>query len=398
MSAQASRPPRLDIVDALRGAIMIVMALDHVRDFIHRAAATSSPTDLATTTPILFLTRWITHFCAPVFMFTAGIGIFYAARRRSGRELTVFLLTRGLWLALLEATVMRFAFNFNWSAAYPVFLIILWALGLGMIVMAILVRVPPRILAALSVLTIALHNLLDPIRARQFGDYAWIWNLLHQPGAVVISDVVFILGYPILPWTALMALGFCFGPVMSMEPEARRRRLASIGVAAIAAFVVIRAVNVYGDPAPWATQGNAVMTMLSFLNLTKQPPSLLFALMTLGPALVVLAFIDRAPRRLMEVLVTYGRVPLFYYVAHFFLAHLVALALAWSRYGDRVWAFAFQPFPAVGGPPELFPADFGFGLATVYAVWLFVVVVLYPACRWFARVKATRTDWWLSYL
>lgn len=396
-------PARLTSIDALRGAIMVVMALDHVRDFIHRGAMSFSPTDLMQTTPALFLTRWITHFCAPTFMFTSGLGIFFwwnnkQHKKRIKGELSKFLLTRGLWLVVLELTVMRLAYNFTCAFRYPVLLLVLWVFGICMIVMAALVWLPARVLAGLSIAAIALHNLLDSIQASHFGGAAGIWNVIHQPGLFQIAGEVFIVGYPLLPWIAVMALGFCLGPIFLREAAARRRILLMLGTSAILAFVMLRAINLYGDPVPWSRQASVTYTVLSFLNCTKYPPSLAFLLMTLGPMLLVLARFDRWPVKATNPLVIFGRVPLFYFIAHFYAAHVVTALLALILYGSVAWRFVFNPVPSMGGPPELFPTNFGYDLWVVYVIWAAIIVGLYPACRWFANLKARRRDWWLSYL
>ncbi len=390
---------RVATIDAVRGLVMIIMALDHVRDFIHRAAMTSSPTDLASTTPLLFFTRWITHICAPAFMFTAGLGAFlWFQRGKSKAQLSTFLLTRGLWLVVLELTVMRLAYNFNYSPKYPVLLLVLSVLGICMIVLALLVWLPIRLLAVASVLVIVLHNTLDGISAVQFGAASGVWNLLHQVGAFRVAGMTFIVGYPLIPWIAVMALGFCFGPLFLKERAQRRRYLAIIGVAVTLAFVILRALNGYGDPAPWTPLSSATFTALSFLNTSKYPPSLAFLLMTLGPALLLLAWFDRPSLKESNPLVVFGRVPLFYFVVHFYAAHAAAVLLASIHYGRDALPFLFQPVPSMGGPRELFPPQFGYDLWVAYVVWALIVLALYPTCRWFARVKATRRDWWLSYL
>jgi len=390
---------RVATIDAVRGLVMIIMALDHVRDFIHRAAMTSSPTDLASTTPLLFFTRWITHICAPTFVFTAGLGAFlWFQRGKTKAQLSKFLLTRGLWLVVLELTLMRLAYNFNLSSKYPVFLLVLWVLGICMIGMALLVWLPVRLLAVVSVTVIVLHNVLDNVTAIQFGAAAGVWNLLHQVGAFRFAGMTFIVGYPLVPWIAVMALGFCFGPLVLQERALRRRYLALIGVVATGAFVILRALNGYGDPAPWTAQSSATFTALSFLNTTKYPPSLAFLLMTLGPALLLLARFDRPSVKDSNPLVVFGRVPLFYFVIHFYAAHAAAVLFASIRYWRDALPFLLEPVPSMGGPRELFPPQFGYDLWVVYVVWALIVLALYPACRWFARVKATRRDWWLSYL
>lgn len=392
-------PPRLAAVDALRGAVMVVMALDHTRDFLHAGAMTFSPEDLARTTPLLFLTRWVTHICAPTFMFLAGTGAFLRLQRDGSPErLSRFLWTRGLWLVVLELTVMRLAVNFSVSFAYPLLLLVLTALGLSMIGMAALTRLPRQVLLAGSIAVILLHNLLDGVQASQFGTYAGLWNLLHQQGVVLLGGIVVVVAYPLIPWIAVMALGLCLGPVLLRDEAARRRTLLAAGAAMTAAFVVLRAANVYGDPSPWSPQASPAFTAISFLRTTKYPPSLLFLLMTLGPALMALAWLDRAPARLREALAVVGRVPLFFYVLHFWALHLLASALAWLRYGEASLAFLFSPVPSMGGAGDRFPPGFGYSLPVVYVAWIGIVLALYPLCAWFAALRRRRREWWLSYL
>ncbi len=378
---------------------MILMALDHVRDFVHRGAMSSSPTDLATTTPVLFLTRWVTHFCAPAFMFTAGLGAFLWWRRgRTRRELSTFLLTRGLWLILLELTVMQLAYNFDVSPRYPVFLLVLWVLGLCMIGLAALIWLPIPVLTALSLVVIALHNLLDGVDPSRLGEAAALWSLLHQPGAFSLAGLTFIVGYPLVPWVAVMAVGFCAGELFLAEEDVRRRRLVVYGALITAGFLGLRWLNGYGDPVPWAPQRSPVYTALSFLNTTKYPPSLDFLLMTVGPTLLALAWLDRLGLRATNPVVVFGRVPLFYFGLHFYAAHAVAVILALIQYGRGALEFVFHPLPSIGGSAELFPPGFGYDLWVTYVVWLALILALYPVCRWFAGVKARRRDWWLGYL
>ncbi len=390
---------RVESIDALRGLIMVIMALDHVRDFVHRAAMSQSPTNLATTTPLLFLTRWITHVCAPVFMFTAGLGAYLWWKRNHTRtQLSTFLVTRGLWLILLELTVMRLAYDFNVGTSDPVLLLVFWALGACMIVLAALAWLPETALAVLAVAAIALHNLLDPVNARDFGDHAMWWNIVHQVGAFKLGPAFVIVGYPLIPWVAVMALGFTAGKLFTLEPERRQQLLVRAGLALTVTFIVARAINRYGDPAHWSTQSSAALTVLSFLNTTKYPPSLVFLCMTLGPALLALAWFDRRQPTATNPLVVLGRAPLFYFVAHFMLAHLVVAALAFVKYGSAATAFIFTPVPSMGGDRKLYPPDFGDDLWVVYLVWIAIVVALYPACRWWANAKATNRNWWWRYL
>jgi uncharacterized membrane protein len=398
--AAIDRPgSRVQSIDALRGAIMIIMALDHTRDFFHAAATSFSPTDLTHTYPFLFFTRWITHFCAPVFTFTAGLGAFlWLQRDRTKAQLSSFLLSRGIWLIFLELTVMRFAYNFNFASRFPVLLLVMWELGACMVVLAALVQLPYRFLAVLSIAVIVLHNLLDRISAASFGHYAPLWDLLHQPGAFPVLGLFFVVGYPLIPWITVMSAGFCFGLIFLLEPATRRKIILTTGVASTFAFLVLRAINLYGDPAPWSPQHSVVFTLLSFLNCTKYPPSLLYLLMTLGPALIFLALVDRHRFKVTNPLIVFGRVPLFYFIAHFYLIHLLSFLSTWLRYGVRSYPILFSSPPAMGGPENLFPADFGYSLWVVYAVWLFVVISLYPLCRRFAQYKADHQYGWLSYL
>jgi len=390
---------RVEAIDAVRGTVMILMALDHVRDFIHSGAMFYSPTDLTQTTPLVFFTRWVTHFCAPTFMLLAGVGAFlWQQGNRTKLQLSTFVLTRGLWLVALELTAMRLAYYFGVSLKYPILLLVLWALGVSMIVLAFLIWLPIRLLVVLSIAVITLHNLLDGANAAQFGPAAWAWNLLHQPGAFSFAGATVIVGYPLVPWVAVMALGFCLGPLFLEDRAVRRRYFTVIGAAVTVTFVAIRMLNGYGDPQPWTAQRSATYTVMSFLNTIKYPPSLDFLLMTLGPRFLALAWFDRPGLKPRNPLVVFGRVPLFYFVIHFYAAHAAAAVLALARYRTGALAFLFQPVPSMGGPPEQFPAQFGYDLGMVYLVWAILLLALYPACRWFAAIKAKRHDWWLSYL
>jgi uncharacterized membrane protein len=393
-------PParRLISVDALRGCVMVLMALDHTRDFIHAGAMVFSPEDLARTTPVLFMTRWITHVCAPTFVVLAGAGAFLRLERGGSRaRLARFLWTRGVWLVLLELTVMRLAMTFSFDLSNPILILILCALGGSMIALAALVHLPARALLVLSVGVIALHNLFDGVQASSFGGVSWVWNVLHQPGVFVVRGVAVVVGYPLVPWFAVMAGGFCFGRLLLWQPAERRRALIVLGSAMVAGFLVLRAVNVYGDPSPWSPQETTTLTVLSLLRTTKYPPSLQFLLMTLGPAFLTLAWLDGREGALPRVLVSIGRVPLFFYVVHFWALHVIAALLAWLHYGRASRSFLFHPLPSMGGARELFPAGFGYPIWTVYVVWIGVVAAMYPLCRWFGAVKVRRREWWMSY-
>lgn len=393
---KTSGSSRIQSVDALRGAIIIIMALDHVRDFTNISAMFFSPTDLTRTTAALFFTRWITHFCAPVFAFTAGIGAFFwYHNKRTLPQLSRFLLTRGLWLMFLELTVLRFILFFQWNWTGALFILtVFWMLGLSMVVLAALIYLPPKILAPLSLIVIASHNLLDPIDPARFGRFAPLWDILHQQAAFPFHGAVFAVAYPLVPWVAVMAAGFCFGNALLWDPERRRGFLIRLGVGLTVAFLALRAWNHYGDPSPWTHQ---FFTALSFLNTTKYPPSLLFLLMTLGPAIIALAVLDRRNFASSNPLIVFGRVPFFFFLFHMALAHVLAVVLSAFRYGPH--RFLLRPPPSLGGSREIFPADYGFSLPAVYAIWLAVILISYPACRWYADLKNRRRDlWWLSYL
>lgn len=391
---------RVGAIDALRGLVMIVMALDHTRDFLNAEAMQFSPETLARTTPWLFFTRWITHLCAPVFFLTAGLGARLKRERPGGSRAQVaqYLWTRGVWLILVELTVMRLAMNFTWDRRYPVLLIILWALGWAMIALAALVFVPPRVAGGLGLAIVAGHNLLDGVSPLAFGAFAPVWTVLHQPGLIVVGGLPAVAGYPVLPWIGVMALGYWTGGAYAW-PAARRQRVFVVaGALAAAAFVVLRLVNLYGDPAPWARQSSGAMTVVSFFNTTKYPPSLLFLLMTLGPGLLLLAGFERRPVGAAHPFAVFGRVPFAYYVGHFWLLHVVALALAFARHGADTWAFLWHPLPSMGGDRAMFPPTLGISLGWTYVAWLLLVAALYLPARWLGEVKQQRRAWWMGYL
>jgi uncharacterized membrane protein len=387
----AARVERLDAVDLLRGLVMVIMALDHTRDFFHEGAFLYPPEDLTRTTPMLFFTRWITHFCAPVFVFLAGTGAFLSVSRgKSKRQLSRFLITRGLWLILLELTLVRLGW-FPFAGLTFFVVQVIWALGVSMIVLAGLIYLPVRAIAAVGVLMIASHNLLDRLTPENFGARGWLWLWLHEGGPWQAGAGVFVfVRYPLIPWIGVMAAGYAFGQLLLRERARRRKVLLTLGLALTLAFIILRATNFYGDPRPWSAQPTPVFTLLSFLNTEKYPPSLLFLLMTLGPAIALLPLLEGMRGALARFLITFGRVPLFYYLLHVPLIHLTSLVFDLARYRRVVFATIF----ATGAPPP----GYGYSLTIVYLVWLGVVLALYPVCRWFAGVKARRRDAWLSYL
>lgn len=386
--AAAAPSRRLESIDLVRGLAMVLMALDHVRDHLHRGVL-HDPTDLSSTTPALFVTRWITHFCAPVFVFLAGTGSFlWAARGRSPGETSRYLLTRGLWLVALELTVI----NWEWQMGIRFDALlgqVIWALGWSMVVLALLVRLPLAASALFGVVMIAGHDLLDGVRPETLGPLATLWRVLHVPGPVTwASGRTLMVMYPLVPWLGVMAAGYAFGALYRRPADERRGAILALGMLLTAAFVALRAINGYGDPAPWSPQRDPLFTALSFLNCQKYPPSLLFLLMTLGPALLLLAALERGVPRLSRPLIVFGRVPLFYYLVHLAVIDALTVALAVARYGSRTRElFATGP-----------PAGYGYGLPVVYLAWIALVAALYPLCRWYAGVKARGRSRWLGYL
>jgi uncharacterized membrane protein len=390
MHPTSTAAPRLRAIDVLRGLVMALMALDHVRYFLTDVHV--NPTDPATTTVPLFVTRWITHLCAPVFMFLAGVGARLSlGRGRDPRSLSGFLLARGLWLVLLELTVARAAWQFNFDYRYSAALV-LWALGWCMVALAALVRLPDRWIVLAGGAMVLLHNLADRVAAADLGTWGWLWTILHEPGTIALGSGagLFVL-YPLVPWIGVMALGYAAGPIFTRDPATRDRVCVRLGLGLLAAFVALRWVNVYGDPSTWSVQSSPTRTVLSFLDATKYPPSLLYLLVTLGPGLVLVPLFDRLQGRFGDVLRVLGQVPLFFWLLHVPLIHSVAAALSLVRYGAVVpWL--------VRNPPVDQPPDYGYGLPVVYLVTLAVVALLYPVCRWFAAVKKRRRSAWLAYL
>ena len=399
---------RLQSIDLVRGAVMVVMVLDHTRDFVHNVAFAFDPTDLTRTTTLLFLTRWITHYCAPTFVFLAGVSAYLQrARGATTAELSRFLFTRGLWLVVLEFTAVRAGTWFNVDYAFLGVMQVIWAIGVSMIVLAGLVYLPFAAIAVFGIGMIATHNLLDGIHVQGWqgpgspvpGIGARLWMILHQgneffpvfswPGPVVL------LFYPLVPWIGVMAAGYTFGRIYDRDPARRRRLLVRAGWGLIAAFAVIRATNIYGDPAPWSMQPSAVFTLLSFVNTTKYPPSLLFLLMTLGPMMLALAWLE--PRRLdsgpARALITFGRVPMFFYLLQWPVAH--GLAIVASLLAGKSIDYYFI------SPPAFFtqvPPNAGFDLGVVYVCWISAIVILFFLCRWYADIKRRYPGSLLRYL
>jgi uncharacterized membrane protein len=380
---------RLGSVDLLRGLVMVIMALDHVRDYFTELRF--NPSDLDRTTVLLFFTRWITHFCAPTFVFLAGTSAYLAGTRgRSRPELARFLATRGVWLVVLELTLIQFAWSFHLDYGSLLWVQVIWVIGISLIVLAALIFLPLAAIGAFGVIMVATHNMFDGVTPQALGGWGPLWTVLHVQGPVTLpaGNVLFV-AYPLIPWIGVLAAGYAFGPVLQRPTAERRRTLLGLGAGLTVAFIALRAVNVYGDPARWSSQATPMLTVLSFLNTSKYPPSLLFLLMTLGPAIASLAWFERLSGPVARFLIVFGRVPLFFYVLHIVLVHGAALV------GGVLAGFPATSFLQ---PPFTMPNGWGYGLPVVYLVWVAVVLTLYPACRWFAGLKARRRDAWLSYV
>lgn len=370
--------------------MIVIMGLDHVRDFFSPFAY--QPEDLSQTSPELFFTRWITHFCAPVFVFLTGISAaLFEQKQQSKTELRNFLLSRGIWLVFIELVVV----NASWKFGFPpwFFIQVIWVLGISMIILAGLMYLPKLPLGLLSVIVIVSHNFLDPIQASEFGSYAWVWGLLHQSMWVPFNaqgSGVYV-AYPIIPWFAVMALGYVMAAWLTESKALLIKRAAGLGLAMIVCFVGLRLLNLYGDPQPWDTQERGgIFTLLSFLNTQKYPPSLLFLLMTLGPAMLMLSLMQKYTVDKLEPLLLFGRVPFFYYVLHVPLIHGLAVLL-----------FSVQIDAPIGWQmqgPSGFPAGYEPSMLRLYGAWILVTLMMYFACRWYANYKQTHQYWILRYL
>jgi uncharacterized membrane protein len=384
---EPGRPARTLSIDIVRGAVMALMVLDHARDFYF--GFRPEPTDLTKTSVILFVTRWVTHFCAPVFVFLAGTSAYLYGKRHGRDGVTTYLLSRGAWLIVLELTIVRLGWVPELGYHFSV-LQVIWAIGWSMIVLALLSRLPLAAVIGTGALIVAGHNLLDRFDNGDMGAWRPLWLILHKRGVVEVApEHVLLVMYPLFAWFGVIALGYGFGALFDRSTDERRRITLRIGLAATLGFFVLRAIGAYGDPSPWSTQPRgAVFTILSFFNCTKYPPSLLYLLMTLGPALLCLYAVERVDgSRWLAPLAVFGRVPLLFYVAHLYLLRYTAAPISRMRFGPN----AFDPPPGHAASAEL-------PLFVAYAAWVTALFLLYPLCRWFSQLKAQRRDWWLSYL
>jgi uncharacterized membrane protein len=381
---------RIESIDLLRGIVMIIMALDHVRDYFHADAFLFNPLDLEKTNVALFATRWITHLCAPVFVFLAGTSAFLVGSRKGKRELSSFLFKRGLWLLVLEFTVINFAWFFNINFELMA-LTVIWALGVSMIVLGVAIHLPFKVILALGVILVFGHNLFDSIHI----DSVW-WSLLHEQSGFQLGHFFVYVGYPLLPWIGTMFLGYSFGSLYlpSVDAGQRKKLLLQLGTAATLLYIILRITDVYGEPYKWATQESGAFTLLSFMNVTKYPPSLLYLLITLGPSLIFLGLSENLKGKIAQYVISLGRVPMFYYIVHIAFVHFIALFAAKATgfdFSDMVFNTWVTDSPNLKG--------YGFSLGITYLVWIAVVLVLMPLCIWYDGYKIRNKEkWWLSYL
>lgn len=385
---------RLESIDAVRGFVMIIMALDHVRDLMHIDSITQSPTDLTTTTPLLFFTRWITHLCAPIFVFLAGASV-YLLFQKNGNVAEVRKLTikRGLWHILLEFTVVNFAIFFDVGFNTLLFEVIA-STGFGFIMLSLLLKAPSKYVGLLGLVIVCLHNTLPLLPLSNDSVIKFVLSPLFNPTAVpLFAGKVFVIGYPPIPWLGIMFLGFATGPLFGLSQEKLKSLFIKIGLSIMILFFIVRFINVYGDSAPWSIQENGMLTFLSFMNVSKYPPSLVFCLITLSIMFLLLASSDTWSDGLKKHTIVYGKVPLFYFIVHFYLIHcLTILMLSFQGFDFAQMEFATGTFGRPKGVAS------GLPLWSIYLVWLFVVAILYKPCKWFGRYKATHNHWWLRYI
>jgi uncharacterized membrane protein len=387
---------RITSIDLLRGTIMIIMALDHVRDYLFAGSFYYDPLDLTKTSGILFFTRWITHFCAPIFMLLAGTSACLIGQKKTKGELSVFLVKRGLWLIFLEMIVVNFGWNFN--IMFPMFFFItIWALGISMIILAAFIHLPKKIILVICLVIVAGHNFFDGVQVNGNSLPAFGWAMLHTQGFFTWHKEFFLVGYPIVPLMAIMPLGYCLGAWYAADYDTRKRQknLLILGAFAIVSFIILRYTNLYGDPVKWSVQKNAFFTFLSFIKVNKYPPSLLYVLMTLGSAVLFLSFTEKLKGKVVNIISVYGRVPMFYYLIHIYVIHLIAVIASAFTPGQnwKLWVLT---------KPIWFTSDlkgYGFSLPVAYLVWAGIVIALYPLCkRYDAYKQANKGKWWLSYL
>jgi uncharacterized membrane protein len=396
MPKPAAFNQRIYSIDILRGAVMIIMALDHVRDYFHQTASTDSPTNLLTTTPLLFFTRWITHFCAPSFVFLAGVSAYLSGRKKNTRDQCVFLLKRGLWLIFIEIAIVTLGWTFD-PLYHVLILQVIWAIGISMIILGLMVWLPVNVILCLGLLIICFHNQLDYAEITRNGQVGIMWDLIHHGNFEAIKFApghIFLLVYPFLPWTGIMLLGYGIGKIFtgSFTPRRRRKILFMSGSVFFLVFFILRSYNHYGDPVHWGMQRTQLFSWLSFINLTKYPPSLDYISLTVGVAMIMLGLLDRVSNKSFEFVKVFGRVPFFFYVLHIYLIHMLTVILFFMQ------GYTQKDISPQRSPFYFRPDNFGFDLAGVYLLWFAVIMILYPLCKWYDNYKSTHVRWWLSYI
>jgi uncharacterized membrane protein len=393
---QPVKNKRITSIDLLRGFIMIIMALDHVRDYFHKDAFLYDPLDLNQTSVLLFFTRWITHFCAPIFVLLAGTSAFLSGQRKTKKELAAFLVKRGIWLIILEETAINFSWFFNPHFSFFIFGVI-WVLGLSMICLAGFIFLPWKWILGIGLLMVFGHNLLDGVHFNSNNLEGFLWGAIHERKIFTIGGTTIGEGYQFIPWAGVMAVGYCLGHIFSngFDVARRKRILLQLGIGSWILFVIIRWINVYGNLYPWTTQVSALRTFLSFISITKYPPSLDYLLITEGFAFIFLALTENISNRLTKIISVYGRVPMFYYIIHIWLIHLFALLVVVLQ--GHAWTDMTSFTSWVDGMPNL--KGYGLSLGAVYIVWFTLIVLLYPLCKKYDQYKSSHKDtWWLSYL
>jgi uncharacterized membrane protein len=386
---------RIYSIDLTRGIVMIIMALDHVRDLMHVDSATQSPTNLATTTPLLFFTRWITHLCAPTFVFLAGSSAYLSFKSKndipSSRR---FLLKRGLWLVLLEFVIVNFALFFDPGFHTLIFEVIA-TIGFGFVILSLLLKLSVRTITIIGLTIIFFHNLLTliPFGQASMTSRPILASLYEMAVFPLSSGRILVIGYPPIPWLGIMLVGFASGKLFELPQDKRRKIFLNIGGVALLLFVLLRFVNIYGDPSPWSSQRTAVYTFLSFMNVTKYPPSLLYCLVMLGIMFLILGFAEQEKNRIADLVLAYGKAPLFYFIIHLYLIHCLLIILLFLQ--GFHWADLSFASGGFGRPKGM---TNGIPLWAVYLVWIGVVAVLYKPTAWFGRYKAAHKYWWLSYM
>ena len=399
INTKANQQKRIDSIDVLRGIVMVIMAIDHVRDFIHLGVYLDDPLNVSTTTPVLFFTRWITHLCAPTFVFLSGLSIYLQSIRKTKSELSSFLVKRGLWLIFVEFGLITLGMTFN--PFYNLLIMqVIWAIGISMVILGVLHRLPYKFLLAIGLFIVLGHNLLDFLEAEPGFKAGFCWDLFHHGSFAIYpiaKDHFIAIMYPFVPWTGLMILGYCFGIFFTSKftSEHRQKILLRFGLSLIGFFIILRAINIYGDPHPWTTQTNGFYTFLSFIKVHKYPPSLAYMSVMIGIAILALSFLENIQNKITKAFQIFGRTAFFYYILHFYLVHTICMILYFSRGHSLDDAInSLQTFPflfSIKGE--------GYSLDIVYLIWVFVISGLYPLCKWYDSYKtAHKEKWWLSYL